>query len=294
MSDLCFTPDGRQLLTVHPYNRVFLRSWDIQSGENEEYLIQTPDMTTKLAISPDGQLLAVGARAVSLFHRNPDPDAKPRWMDGWPQLKEKGLRCDWAPECLTFSTDGKVLASAIESGYGHFRMWIVESGNTVRNQIAKRMDFATRWMCFSPDGRWLVSNANSKLAFVWALGADNLDTPLIHRGLVYRTAFSPDCKMLATTASKRIFVWETETWELLADWQGSPKRMTALAWSPDGRRLFTGSEDRSVRVWDPSNGQELAEYAFDIGIPRVITFAPDGMTIAAGGGGCKIAIWDAE
>ena len=30
--------------------------------------------------------------------------------------------------------------------------------------------------------------------------------------------------------------------------------MSALAWSPDGTRLATASDDGTVRIWDPTTG----------------------------------------
>ena len=33
--------------------------------------------------------------------------------------------------------------------------------------------------------------------------------------------------------------------------------MISVAWSPDGKRLATGSEDQTAKVWDAASGQEL-------------------------------------
>ena len=58
--------------------------------------------------------------------------------------------------------------------------------------------------------------------------------------------------------------------------------MQAIAFSPDGHVLATGSHDTTVRLWDPANGSELAVLRGDAGQVYSIGFAPDGQTLAVG------------
>ena len=45
-----------------------------------------------------------------------------------------------------------------------------------------------------------------------------------------------------------------------------------MAWSPDGKRLATGSRDGTAKVWDAASGQELLTLKSDDIIGRAKTY----------------------
>jgi WD40 repeat protein len=72
------------------------------------------------------------------------------------------------------------------------------------------------------------------------------------------------------------------------------KRVTtvvaAVAFSPDGTRLATGSSDRSARVWDAATEQCLLEVRHDETVTAV-AFSPDGTRLATGSSDKSVRIW---
>ncbi|MFF8407487.1 CHAT domain-containing protein [Streptomyces sp. NPDC015684] len=68
--------------------------------------------------------------------------------------------------------------------------------------------------------------------------------------------------------------------------------VSAVAFSPDGSRLATGSAHNAVRVWDTTTGRLLVDVRHDGGVNGV-AFSPDGRRLATGSTDGTARVWDA-
>jgi WD40 repeat protein len=76
---------------------------------------------------------------------------------------------------------------------------------------------------------------------------------------------------------------------------GHENSVWSVSFSPDGRRIVSGSSDNTIRIWDASTMEQ-------IGSPltghedwvRSVSFSPDERRIASGSGDNTIRIWDAQ
>ncbi|KAJ5707126.1 G-protein beta WD- 40 repeats containing protein [Penicillium malachiteum] len=63
-------------------------------------------------------------------------------------------------------------------------------------------------------------------------------------------AFSPDGKLIASSTSDTVYIWDATTGGFLKEmFEGVGSSITSVAFSPDGKQIVCGSSN-SIRIWD--------------------------------------------
>jgi len=65
-----------------------------------------------------------------------------------------------------------------------------------------------------------------------------------------------------------------------------------VAFSPDGKTLLTGSEDRTAQLWDAATGERLGRPLEHAGAVWAVAFSPDGRSILTGSQDGAVRLWD--
>ncbi|MEV3925865.1 WD40 repeat domain-containing protein, partial [Actinomadura coerulea] len=85
----------------------------------------------------------------------------------------------------------------------------------------------------------------------------------------------------------------TATGRELLQLTGHIRSVNAVAFSPDGSRALTGSNDSTARIWDTATGRELLQLTGHIRSVNAVAFSPDGSRALTASDDGMLQVWDA-
>ena len=75
--------------------------------------------------------------------------------------------------------------------------------------------------------------------------------------------------------------------------KGHVGTVNSVAFSPDGKRLATASDDKTIKFWDLVTGQEAMALKGHSGHVTSVAFSSDGKQLASASQDTTIKLWDA-
>jgi WD40 repeat protein len=88
-------------------------------------------------------------------------------------------------------------------------------------------------------------------------------------------------------------VWDATTSQETLTLQGHTSSVTSVAFSPDGKRIVSGSLDQTLKVWDATSGQETLTHKGHTASVNSVGFSPDGKRILSGSHDNPVKVCDA-
>ncbi len=93
---------------------------------------------------------------------------------------------------------------------------------------------------------------------------------------------------------KTVRLWDVNTGRKVRDLTGLRRAVVYIAFSPDGRLLATGDDQKNIRIWDPDSGEEIYKLSGHKKSVYAVAFSPDGRWLVSGSWDKTIKIWDVE
>ena len=98
--------------------------------------------------------------------------------------------------------------------------------------------------------------------------------------------------LLRTRNLRRPIVFDLECWCTTFPLRAILTGHTA-AFSPDGKRVVTASQDKTARVWDAASGQPVATLRGHTDMVNSAAFSPDGQRVVTASEDKTAQVWDA-
>ncbi len=277
-----FSEDSRSFYTINRNGSLSI--WDAETFEKQHLLSQELGPGSSIILSPDGKHLIAGTGSGELWVL----DAR----DLQVVVRQNAQSGKILP--VGFSADGKFLV-ALESG-NKISKWNVDTW-----QLRSRVDsglhierYIKRRFAMPPDSDILLCPSEENIVW-WDLAQSKEQARILfntrRKGGI---AVSPTEPLLAVACdSDFTFLWDWQTRQFVDRLRGT-KVSHSVAFSPDGRRMVTGSSGKgALMLWDVSTRQEIAQFGTSSTVIVTVQFSPDGNTICAADNGGIAHFWPA-
>ena len=276
---LAFSPEGKHLLSA---SGGIVKIWDIATGSDLMTLTGHSDFITAADFSPDGRLIATTSA---------DQSAKL-----WDRATGKEIRTllghsDYVT-ALAFRWDGSRLATA--SADQTIIQWDVHQGTRLQTSQGHQ-DFITA-LAYSFDGRRLYSTSRDRTARIWDAETGAELGQITSPGWLTDVAVRPDDRMwIVVGAESQLGVRDPYTGQELFSLKPKHSQgLTSVAFATDGKRMITGSRDKTAKLWDLTVAQKPVQGDGHTDFVNCVAFFPDGQRIVSSSRDKSIRIWRAS
>jgi RNA polymerase sigma factor (sigma-70 family) len=282
------TPDAKQVATGGDDGAV--RLWEADSGKEIRRLQYStlpslvPNLLVdRLCFSSDGKTVSATTWGYALyrwetatgkviFHRSYEdinvprttPDAKyvvgsggngaVHLVDAVTGREIRQFKTPRNSVATVVSPDGKLLAA--KATENEVAVWELATGKERCRFKGLARSGSCPTLVFSPDSKYLAAAIETHSVrspiLIWDAATGREIRQFLGHDHVLCLAFSPDGRTLASGGLKTIRLWETVTGKVRRDMSGHQGYIRSLAFSADGTRVVSASDDTTALVWDAS------------------------------------------
>ncbi|CAG7855292.1 SubName: Full=Uncharacterized protein {ECO:0000313/EMBL:CCA74484.1}, partial [Serendipita indica DSM 11827] len=191
----------------------------------------------------------------------------------------------WRGHRLAFSPDGSRVAFGLQDDT--IPLWDTETGQSLGDPLRGHTGEVSA-VAFSPDGSRIVSGRDDNTIRLWRRLASRWESHFE----------ATQARRLANrlrSDDQTIRLWNAET-PVVGRATSRPHRrgFRAVAFSPDGSRIVSGSWDNTIDYGMRRLASRRESHLRHTGEVSAVAFSPDGSRIASGGNDETIRLWDVD
>jgi len=331
ISSVSWTSDGKRICTGSADHTI--RVWDALSGAALQILAGHEGSVRSVAWSPDTQKLATAGEdrtarvwdsrmdteilRLSVEHRDLQgvawsPDGKRLATGGglntgrvWDTASGNELiqltdqrqpvsHLEWSPDGTRLAGINKVGLVSVSNIRKAEKLLVLPNKAIVTS------------LAWSPDGKRLATASEDKTVGIWDADTGQQSQTLTgHDDSISSLSWSPNSTRLVTvglgtwaerngtiTFAASTIMWDVQVGRLVAK-RESVTPILAVAWSPDGTRLATATQDQKTIISEVVTGKEVVTLNGHTGPVLTVAWSPDGQRLLTGSADKTAKIWDA-